>query len=94
MTRLALNLLPVEISTETLENLLNDASGRTLVLQATVRRFAERYKVPLEVLEARLARGEGSEHPDWEDSIEWRNALMQISAATTPLPPATDLLPA
>ena len=75
MTQLALNLLPVGISTETLGHLLTDTSGRTLVLQATIRRFEERYKVPLHALEARLARGEGDEHPDWEDSIEWRNAV-------------------
>lgn len=75
MTQLALNLLPGGISTEVLGNLLTDADGRTLLLQATIHRFEERYKMPLEALEARLARGEGAEHPDWEDSIEWRNAL-------------------
>ena len=31
-----------------------------------------------EALEARLARGEGVEHPDWEDSIEWRNAAQTL----------------
>lgn len=75
MTQLALNLLPTDISKETLGTLLSDTSGRTMVLQSTIVRFEERYKVPLDVLEARLARGEGSEHPDWEDSIEWRNAI-------------------
>lgn len=75
MTQLALNALPSGISKETLGTLLRDTSGRTIVLQATITRFEERYQVPLAVLEARLARGEGSEHPDWEDSIEWRNAI-------------------
>jgi hypothetical protein len=75
MTQLALNVLPTGISTETLGHLLMDASGRTHVLQAAIQRFETRYQVPLAVLEARLARGEGSEHPDWEDSIEWRNAV-------------------
>jgi hypothetical protein len=74
MTQLALNLLPGGISMEVLGNLLTDADGRTLLLQATIQRFEERYKMPLEALVARLARGEGAEHPDWEDSIEWRNA--------------------
>ena len=99
MTQLALNLLPTGISTETLGNLLTDASGRTLVLQAAIQHFETRYQVPLTVLEARLARGEGSEHPDWEDSIEWRNAVEIIErtkkmrsllewllSSTTPLP--------
>lgn len=75
MTQLALNALPSGISKETLGTLLSDTSGRTIVLQATIARFEERYKVSLDVLEARLARGEGAEHPDWEDSIEWRNAV-------------------
>ena len=75
MILLALNLLPVGISTATLGNLLTDTNGRTLVLQATIRRFEECYKVSLPALEARLARGDGEEHPDWEDSIEWRNAV-------------------
>jgi hypothetical protein len=74
MTQLALNLLPGGISMEVLGNLLTDADGRTLLLQATIQRFEERYTLPLEALVARLARGEGAEHPDWEDSIEWRNA--------------------
>lgn len=99
MTQLALNVLPTGISTETLGNLLTDASGRTVVLQAAIQRFETRYQVPLAVLEARLARGEGSEHPDWEDSIEWRNAVEIIErtkkmrsllewllSSTTPLP--------
>ena len=60
MTQLALNLLPGGISTEVLGNLLTDADGRTLLLQATIHRFEERYKMPLEALEARLARGEGA----------------------------------
>jgi len=83
MTQLALNLLPGGISTEVLGTLLTDADGRTLLLQATIRRFEERYKLPLEALEARLARGEGAEHPDWEDSIEWRNAAETLQRTET-----------
>jgi hypothetical protein len=44
-------------------------------------RFEEQYGQPLAELEARLARGEGSEHPDWEDSIEWRNAEEALQRA-------------
>lgn len=74
MTHLLLQSFPSGISAETLTTLLTDARQREYVLTAVVRRFEERYKGSLTDLEARLARGEGQEHPDWEDSIEWRNA--------------------
>jgi len=63
------------MSRETLTPLLDDVRNREVVLQAIVRRFEQHYGDSLEALEARLARGEGREHPDWEDSIEWRNAV-------------------
>jgi hypothetical protein len=58
--------------------LLHEAREREAVLPAIIQRFEHRYGVSLEVLEARLSRGEGQEHPDWEDSIEWRNAIESL----------------
>ncbi len=75
MSEVALGALPSSISPQTLARLLDDMHNREAVLQAVIRRFEQRYGDSLEALEARLARGEGPEHPDWEDSIEWRNAL-------------------
>jgi hypothetical protein len=75
MAEVAWRALPAGISSETLTRLLDDVHSREAVLQAMVQRFEQRYGASLEALEARLARGEGSEHPDWEDSIEWRNAV-------------------
>jgi len=46
-----------------------------VLLRETIRQFERRHHGLLEELEARLARGEGQEHPDWEDSIEWRSAV-------------------
>ena len=75
MSEVALRALPSSIPREALTPLLNDVHSREAVLQAMIRRFERDYGDSLEALEARLARGEGREHPDWEDSIEWRNAV-------------------
>ena len=75
MSEVALRALPSSIPHEALTPLLDDVLNREAILQAMIRRFEQRYGDSLESLEARLARGEGREHPDWEDSIEWRNAV-------------------
>jgi hypothetical protein len=75
MSEVALRTLPPNVPRETLPSLLADVRNREAVLQAMIRRFERQYGDSLEALEARLARGEGREHPDWEDSIEWRNAV-------------------
>jgi len=75
MSEVALRTFPSDISNETLSRLLDDIHNREALLQAMIRRFEQHYRDSLEALEARLARGEGPEHPDWEDPIEWRNAL-------------------
>lgn len=75
MVDISLQTLPPDVSPETVVGLLNETRERETVLGAMIRRFEQRYGVPLKELETRLDRGEGSEHPDWEDSIEWRNAL-------------------
>ena len=75
MSEVALRALPSSIAREPLTPLLDDVRNREVILQAMIRRFEQHYGDSLEALEARLARGEGREHPDWEDSIEWRNAV-------------------
>lgn len=74
MTDISLQTLPPDVSPENLVGLLNETRERETVLEAMLQRFEGRYSVSLKDLEARLGRSEGSEHPDWEDSIEWRNA--------------------
>lgn len=78
MSEVAWRTLPSDISRETLAQLVDDIHNREAILQAMLQRFEHRYGGSLEVVEARLARGEGSEHPDWEDSIEWRNAVESL----------------
>ncbi len=58
--------------------LLEEARARETLLRQAVRRLEQKYRCSLEELEARLARGEGGEHPDWEDSIEWRNGVEML----------------
>jgi len=66
---------PFQVEPTTLRRLLEETRGREVLLQQVIRQMEQRYGCSLEELEARLARGEGQEHPDWEDSIEWRNAI-------------------
>jgi hypothetical protein len=66
---------PPHVEPTALQGLLEETLGREALLQQTIRRLEQRYHCSLEELEARLDQGEGREHPDWEDSIEWRNAV-------------------
>ena len=72
---------PKNISRNALTRLRDDLSRRESVLQAMIQRFETQYNVSLESLDTRLAEGKGREHPDWEDSIEWRNALDALKQA-------------
>lgn len=66
-------LLPPGMNRKLLAGFAAEVDGRETVLRAMIARYERRYG-SLADLEARLDKGEGSEHPDWEDSIEWRNA--------------------
>lgn len=78
MADILMNPPPSGISAEMLAELLNEARERETVIQAMILRFENRYGSSLENLEARLNRGDGQEHPDWEDSIEWHNAVESL----------------
>jgi hypothetical protein len=54
-----------------------------ILLRQVIQQMEQRYDGSLETLEARLARGEGQAHPDWEDSIEWRNAVEALQRTRT-----------
>ncbi|MEA3408569.1 MAG: hypothetical protein U9R48_10920 [Chloroflexota bacterium] len=74
---------PSQVKAVTLREILEETQGREILLEERIRQMAQRYNCSLEELEARLARGEGREHPDWEDSIEWRNAVEALQRART-----------
>ena len=74
----ALQTFPSNVEESTLLRLLEETQARETLLRQVVRRLEQKYRCSLEELEARLARGEGREHPDWEDSIEWRNGVEML----------------
>ena len=73
-----LDTFPKNISRHALARLGDDLARREAILKSIIHRFETQYNVTLEAFEARLAQGKGREHPDWEDSIEWRNALDEL----------------
>ena len=73
--------LPSGVQSGTLRDMLDDTRGRAELLTTAIRVFERKHGNSLEALEARLGRGEGPEHPDWEDSIEWRNAFESLHRA-------------
>ena len=81
MATVALRAMPPDISLEMLVRVIDDTRHREQILVAIQSRFERQYACSLEDLESRLLRGEGREHPDWEDSIEWRNALEALQRA-------------
>lgn len=72
---------PENISRSALTRLRADLARRESVLDALIGRFKKKYGGTLEALESRLMQGQGQEHPDWEDSIEWRNAVEELQRA-------------
>jgi hypothetical protein len=73
--------LPQNISRSALTRLRADLSRRESVLDTIIKCFQKKYAMSLEAFESRLAQGQGQEHPDWEDSIEWRNAVEELQRA-------------
>lgn len=73
--------LPQNISRSALTRLRADLSRRESVLDTIIKCFQKKYAMSLEEFESRLAQGQGQEHPDWEDSIEWRNAVEELQRA-------------
>lgn len=74
---------PLHVDPATLRQLAEETQGREILLRQVIRQMEQWYGCSLEELEARLARGEGQEHPDWEDSIEWRNAVEALQCTRT-----------
>jgi len=74
---------PSQVNVVTLRKILEETQGRKALLEELIRQMERRYDCSLEELEARVARGEGREHPDWEDSIEWRNAIEALQRTRT-----------
>lgn len=70
--------LSPQVKPVAVQQLLEETIGREALLRQVINRLEQQYNCSLEELEARLDRGGGQEHPDWEDSIEWRNAIESL----------------
>jgi hypothetical protein len=55
-----------------------EVETRKQLLQQLTITFESRYHCSLPELEKQLSQVEIDEHPAWEDSIEWRNAVEQL----------------
>lgn len=66
------------ITPDKLESLQDDIHIRKNLLSQRIETFAARYHCSLADLERKLENLKIEEHPAWEDSIEWRNALEQL----------------
>ncbi len=66
------------ISFDIVDRLQQDVATHRGLLQQIVANFERRYRCTLDELDQKLNAREITEHPAWEDSIEWRNGLEQL----------------
>jgi hypothetical protein len=74
---------PFQIEPGTLRRILEETQGREILPRQVIREMERKYDSSLEELERRLSQGKGNEHPDWEDAIEWRNAVDALQRIRT-----------
>jgi hypothetical protein len=70
--------LPASMTTDMLRTLEADAAARAELLRQIISHFEGKYQCSLETFERKLENLEVPEHPGWEESIEWRNAVEQL----------------
>ncbi|MBI4632172.1 MAG: hypothetical protein HZC38_07590 [Chloroflexi bacterium] len=71
--------LPPTVTFERVKKLGGDLVSREQLLRQIIERFERKYEFSLEELNRRLETRQIAEHPTWEDSIEWGNAVDQLS---------------
>ena len=69
---------PPSLTTDMLRTLQADATVRAELLRQIIGHFEGKYQCLLETFEQKLENLEVPEHPGWEESIEWRNAIEQL----------------
>lgn len=69
---------PQSIHLETVTTLQNNVNTQQILLQQIIATFEKRYNCSLAELEHKLNNLDIDEHPAWEDSIAWRNAVEQL----------------
>lgn len=80
-TAISIRSLPPSITLDGVRKLSADLGSRQRFLRQLIKGFERRYACSLEELNRRLNERDVSEHPTWEDSIEWGNALEQLAQA-------------
>ena len=70
--------LPPGLTAADIESLEQETSARETLLRRIVQGFEKKYGCSLEEFERRIEARQVPEHPSWEDSIEWRNAVEQL----------------
>ncbi len=70
--------LPGSITPDSLQTLQEDSLAREALLQQIIHGFERKYGCHLETFEEQLAHCRLPEHPHWEESIEWRNAVEEL----------------
>ena len=71
--------LPPTVTFERVKKLTDDLLSREQFLRQMIERFERKYRFNLDELNRRLEARQIVEHPSWEDSIEWGNAVDQLS---------------
>jgi hypothetical protein len=73
--------LPGNVTPDNLRSLREDSAAREALLRRIISGFEQKYGCPLETFEEQLTNRQAPEHPGWEDSIEWRNAVEELERA-------------
>jgi len=71
--------LPPTITFDRVKKLNVDLTSREQLLRQMIERFERKYGFGLDELNRRLETRQVVEHPTWEDSIEWGNAVDQLA---------------
>ena len=71
--------LPSTVTLENVQQLKVALASRAQLLRQIIAEFEGRYQCSLSELNAQIAVRQRVEHPTWEDSIEWGNAVDQLS---------------
>jgi hypothetical protein len=73
-----LSSLPTNVTLDKVRILETDTSARARLLRQIIHSCEQKYQCSLETFEQKLETRQVLEHPCWEESIEWRNAVEQL----------------
>ena len=72
-------VLPPTVKPDGVRQLSLSLASREQFLRQLIAGFERKYPPSLEELNRRLEARQIAEHPAWEDSIEWGNAIDQVN---------------